>query len=79
MSFFLRHFAGFLIQIGPSVLLTLIPFRNEDFRYSKKGVLIAYSILAIIVSACFPLARGLVPYMPFEQPLILSNIYICFW
>lgn len=76
MSFFLRHFAGFLIQIGPSVLLTLIPFRNEDFRYSKKGVLIAYSILAIIVSACFPLARGLMPYMPFEQASILSNIYM---
>lgn len=41
MSFFLRHFAGFMIQIGASMLLCLIPFRSEDFRYPKKWVLSA--------------------------------------
>ena len=76
MSFFLRHFAGFLIQIGASMLLCLIPFRKEDFRYPRKWVLTGYSILAIAVSACFPLAKGLMPYMPFDQPTILSNLYM---
>lgn len=76
MNFFLRHFAGFLIQIGASMLLCLIPFRKEDFRYPRKWVLTGYSILAIAVSACFPLAKGLMPYMPFDQPTILSNLYM---
>lgn len=75
MSFFLRHFAGFLIQIG-AVMLCLLPFRKEDFRYPRKWVLTGYSILAIFVSACFPLVRGLMPYMPFQQPTILSNLYM---
>lgn len=76
MNFFLRHFAGFLIQIGASMLLCLIPFRKEDFRYPRKWVLTGYCILAIVVSACFPLAKGLMPYMPFDQPTILSNLYM---
>ena len=37
MNFFLRHFAGFLIQIGASMLLCLIPFRAEDFSYQFLG------------------------------------------
>ena len=76
MSFFLRHFAGFLIQIGAAMLLCLIPFRKEDFRHPRKWVLTGYSILAILVSAGFPLAKGLMPYMPFQQPTILSNLYM---
>ena len=76
MNFFLRHFAGFLIQIGASMLLCLIPFRKADFRYPRKWVLTGYSILAMVVSACFPLAKALMPYMPLDQPTILSNLYM---
>lgn len=76
MNFFLRHFAGFLIQIGACMLLCLIPFREEDFRFPKKWVLTGYSVLAILASACFPLVKGLMPYMPFDQPTILSNLYM---
>lgn len=58
------------------MLLCLIPFRKEDFRYPRKWVLTGYSISAIAVSAFFPLAKGLMPYMPFDQPTILSNLYM---
>lgn len=76
MSFFLRHFAGFLIQIGSCMLLCFLPFPEEWFRYPRKWVLTGYGILAIFASAMFPLVKGLMPVMPFEQPTILSNIYM---
>ena len=76
MSYYLRHFAGFLIQIGAPMLLCLMPFRQEDFRYPRKWVLIGYGALAVTAAACFPLARGLMPWMPFDQPTILSNLYM---
>lgn len=58
------------------MLLCLIPFQKRDYRYPRKWVLTGYSILAVVVSACFPLAKGLMPYMPFNQPTILSNLYM---
>ena len=76
MSFFLRLFIGFLIQIGASMLLCLIPFQKEDFRYPRKWVLYGYSVLAVTASACFPFVRRLMPYMPFDQPTILLNFYM---
>ena len=76
MSYYLRHFAGFLIQIGAPMLLCLMPFRQEDFRYPRKWVLIGFGALAVTAAACFPLARGLMPWMPFDQPTILSNLYM---
>lgn len=76
MSYFLRHFAGFFLQLGAAMLLCLMPFREADFRYPRKRVLTLYWVLVITASALFPLARGLMPYMPFRQPTILSNLYM---
>lgn len=76
MSAYLRHFAGFLIQLGLPTLLCLLPFGEAAFRRPRARVMAAYGAAAVLLSALFPLARQLMPLMPFDQPTILSNLYM---
>ncbi len=76
MNAYLRHFAGFLIQLGLPTLLCLLPFGAGAFHWSRGRVMAAYGAAAVLLSALFPLARQLMPLMPFEQPTVLSNLYM---
>ncbi len=59
MSFYLRHFAGFFIQIGSGMFLCLMPFRDDALRLRRRWVMAGCGLLALISSAIFPIVIGM--------------------
>lgn len=78
MSYFLRHFAGFFIQIGTGAMLCLLPFSGDNFRYPKKRVMFGFGIMVLFASLGYPLVRELMTFVKFENMTILSNVYMLF-
>lgn len=76
MSFFLRHLAGFLIQIGGGMVLCLLPFQKNDFRYPRKWVFTGYSILALAFSLGFPWVMNLAALQSIPWRSMASNLYM---
>lgn len=76
MSFFLRHFAGFLIQIGGGMLLCLIPFEREAFRYPRRRIITGYGILTLLFSAGFPLVMGIPSIRDVDYRSMVANAYM---
>lgn len=76
MSFILRHFAGFLIQIGAGMFLCLIPFGREMFRYPRKWVITGYGILSLLFSAGFPLVMGMAVLRNVAYRSMIANLYM---
>ena len=76
IGFFLRNFAGFLIQIGPAAALLLIPFSREDFRIPAKWVYAGCGAFAVITSLGFTLIKIItMPASP-AQPTLIANMYM---
>lgn len=76
MSFFLRNFAGFLIQFGGGMLLSLFPFEKETFRYPRKQIIIGYSVLAFLFSAGFPFVMSLALLQNAAYRSMTANVYM---
>ena len=76
IGFFLRNFAGFLIQIGPAAALLLLPFSREDFRIPGKWVYAGCSALALLSSFGFPLIKILTTPASPDQPTLIANMYM---
>jgi len=54
MSFFIRHFVGFFIQIFACVVLCFIPFSKEAFRISKKVAFLTCLLISAVTAVLFP-------------------------
>lgn len=78
MSFFLRHFAGFLIQIGGGMVLCMFPFAKEAFRYPRKWVIAGYTALTLLFSAGFPLIMSIPPLQGAQYRSLAANAYMLF-
>lgn len=78
MSFFLRHFVGFLIQIGGGMLLSLLPFSGRVFRYPKKWVLGGYAALSVLLALGFPLVMGRSALRNVDWRSTMANLYMLF-
>ncbi len=69
MSFFFRNAAGMLLQLYPCILLTLLPFPHESFRFPKKSVFIGATVYALLLSLAFPAAlAGAAPLFSADLP-----------
>ncbi len=78
MSFFLRHFAGFLIQIGGGMMLCLLPFDDKAFRYPRKWVIWGYWILSLLTSLGFPLVMSIPAFSGNDYRSMIANLYMAF-
>lgn len=52
---YLRSFFGFALQLVPSAMLLLVPFREEAFRKGKKRAYARLAALSVGLSLCYPL------------------------
>ena len=78
MSFFLRHFAGFLIQIGGGMVLCMFSFTKEAFRYPRKWVIAGYTALTILFSAGFPLVMCIPLFQGAQYQSLAATAYMLF-
>lgn len=76
MSFFLRHFAGFFIQVIGGLTLCLIPFTAEQFRYPRKWVYAGYSALSVLFSIGFPLVMSIPAFSDAMYRSMIANLYM---
>ncbi len=76
LGFYLRHFAGFLIQFGGGIFLCLLPFAEGAFCYPRRRVLTGCAALAFLSSALFPLYMGLVRIRFAVYWAVFANIYM---
>lgn len=78
MSFFLRHFAGFLIQIGGGMVLCMFLFAKEMFRYPRKWVIAGYTAFTLLFSAGFPLVMSIPALREGRYRSLVANAYMLF-
>lgn len=83
LSFYLCHFAGFLIQFGGGILLCLLPFAEGAYRYPCRRVQLSCVVLALLSSALFPVYMGIecigqTNYWTFFANLYMSAAIILF-
>ncbi|MCC8102797.1 MAG: GHKL domain-containing protein [Clostridiales bacterium] len=76
MSFYLRNFAGFFIQIGAGMFLCLIPFEEGAFRYPRRRVICGCGVLAVLSSAIFPLVMGAEAISSTFYMALFANLYM---
>lgn len=55
MSFYLRHAAGFFLQLFPCMLLCFVPFKAERLRFRQRTIFIGMTAAVLIMSLLFPM------------------------
>ncbi|MCD8025781.1 MAG: GHKL domain-containing protein [Clostridiales bacterium] len=88
-DFYIRHFAGFLIQFGAGMFICLLSFTEGAFRCSYRRVTFGCIALAVASSAFFPLAIGVdglsnTPYLSLVANMymlaaIIVFVFLYFW
>lgn len=78
MSFFFRHLAGFFIQIGAGMLLSMIPFPKEMFRFPRKWVFAGYGALSFLFSSGFAIIMVMTVPLKLENLSPFANTYMFF-
>ena len=52
---FFRGFCGFALQLVPSTLFMLLPFRKECFSIGKRRAFLLFAAVSIVLSMVYPL------------------------
>lgn len=76
MDVILRSVLGFLLQIGPSVILCVLPFGKSDFRFTQRWVYIDCILICLLTSFCFPFTLVLITNVSLENTNLIFNIYM---